>query len=73
VADNGRGIPEEFQEMIFEKFRQVELRDAGFKRGAGLGLTFCKMVVSEHGGEMWVESDGERGSTFVFTVPLYRR
>jgi len=73
VADNGRGIPEEFQEMIFEKFRQVELRDAGFKRGAGLGLTFCKMVVSEHGGKMWVESDGERGSTFIFTVPLYRR
>jgi PAS domain S-box-containing protein len=73
VADNGRGIPEEFQEMIFEKFRQVELRDAGFKRGAGLGLTFCKMVVSEHDGDMWVESDGERGSTFVFTLPLYQR
>ena len=73
VADNGRGIPEEFQEMIFEKFRQVELRDAGFKRCAGLGLTFCKMVVSEHGGEMWVESDGERGTTFIFTLPLYQR
>jgi PAS domain S-box-containing protein len=73
VADNGRGIPEEFQEMIFEKFRQVELRDAGFKRGAGLGLTFCKMVVSEHDGEMWVESDGERGSTFIFTLPLYQQ
>ncbi|UCE28268.1 MAG: PAS domain S-box protein [Candidatus Coatesbacteria bacterium] len=72
VADNGRGIPEEFQDIIFEKFRQVELRDAGFKRGTGLGLTFCKMVVSEHGGEMWVESDGDEGSTFVFTLPLYK-
>jgi PAS domain S-box-containing protein len=73
VSDNGRGIPEEFQEKIFEKFRQVELRDAGFKRGAGLGLTFCKMVVAEHKGEMWVESDGEHGSSFVFTLPLYHR
>lgn len=73
VSDNGRGIPEKYQEMIFEKFMQVELRDAGFKRGAGLGLTFCKMVVAEHDGDMWVESDGEHGSTFVCSLPLYQQ
>jgi PAS domain S-box-containing protein len=72
VSDNGRGIPEKYQEMIFEKFMQVELRDAGFKRGAGLGLTFCKMVIAEHDGDMWVESDGEHGSTFVCSLPLYQ-
>jgi PAS domain S-box-containing protein len=72
VSDNGRGIPEKYQEMIFEKFMQVELRDAGFKRGAGLGLTFCKMVVARHDGDMWVESDGEHGSTFICSLPLYQ-
>jgi len=72
VTDNGPGIPREFQEVIFEKFRQVELKKSGVKKGTGLGLTFCKMVVEAHGGEIDVESDGEHGSRFTFTLPLHK-
>jgi len=72
VKDNGPGIPKEFQEIIFEKFRQVELKKSGLKKGTGLGLTFCKMVVEAHGGTIEVESDGKQGSAFIFTLPLYK-
>jgi signal transduction histidine kinase len=72
VKDNGPGIPKEFQEIVFEKFRQVELKKSGLKKGTGLGLTFCKMVVEAHGGTIEVQSDGKRGSAFVFTLPLYK-
>lgn len=71
ITDNGPGIPLEFQEVVFEKFRQVELREKGLKKGTGLGLTFCKMAVEAHGGTIRVESDGRNGSSFIFTLPLY--
>ncbi|UCH78275.1 MAG: PAS domain S-box protein [Candidatus Coatesbacteria bacterium] len=71
ITDNGPGIPKEFQDIVFEKFRQVELRDKGLKKGTGLGLTFCKMAVEAHGGTIRVESDGRNGSSFIFTLPLY--
>jgi two-component system sensor histidine kinase/response regulator len=71
VADTGDGIPIEDQQRIFEKFGQVE-RPGKERRGAGLGLTFCKMAVEAHGGQIWVESRGlpGEGSTFTFTLPL---
>jgi PAS domain S-box-containing protein len=72
ITDNGPGIPREFQELVFEKFRQVELRKKGLKKGSGLGLTFCKMAVEAHGGTIRVESDGRNGSSFIFTLPLYQ-
>jgi PAS domain S-box-containing protein len=72
VKDNGPGIPGEFQDIIFEKFRQVELKKSGMKKGTGLGLTFCKMVVEAHEGAIEVESDGKQGSVFIFTLPLYQ-
>ena len=70
VRDNGIGIPLEDQTRIFEKFGQVESRDAGRKMSTGLGLTFCKFAVEAHGGRIWVESVPGEGSTFLFTVPL---
>jgi signal transduction histidine kinase len=70
VRDNGIGIPLEDQTRIFEKFGQVESRDAGHKMSTGLGLTFCKLAVEAHGGRIWVESVPGEGSTFHFTVPL---
>jgi signal transduction histidine kinase len=70
VTDTGEGIPAEAFEQIFEKFGQVESRQAGRKMSTGLGLTFCKMAVEEHGGRIWVESELGRGSTFRFVVPL---
>jgi len=69
VVDTGPGIPREEQSRIFEKFTQVRGR-TGRRRGFGLGLTFCRMVVEAHGGRIWVE-DGpqEKGSRFIFTMP----
>lgn len=67
VCDDGMGIPKEAQERIFEKFEQVGGK--GQRRGTGLGLAFCKMIVEAHGGRIWVESEPGRGSTFMFTLP----
>jgi two-component system sensor histidine kinase/response regulator len=69
VTDSGEGIPREAFQKIFEKFGQVETRQAGLKHSTGLGLTFCKMAVEAHGGRIWVESELGRGSTFFFTLP----
>lgn len=70
VRDTGTGIPPEAFGRIFEKFGQVESRQAGRKMSTGLGLTFCKMAAEAHGGRIWVESAPGQGSTFSFTVPL---
>jgi PAS domain S-box-containing protein len=70
VRDTGEGIPREAFQRIFEKFGQVESRKAGRKMSTGLGLTFCKMVAEAHGGQIWVESELGKGSTFSFTLPL---
>lgn len=70
IEDNGIGIPPEYLDKIFEKFVQVERRQAKLRTGAGLGLTFCKMVVETHGGNIRVESQVNRGSAFIFTLPL---
>jgi len=69
VIDTGPGIPPEYQQSIFEKFTQVKGYE-GKRRGTGLGLTFCKMVVEAHGGKIWVESEMGKGSKFSFTLPL---
>lgn len=69
VIDTGEGIPKEAFGKIFEKFGQVEGRKEGRKNSTGLGLTFCKMAVEAHGGEIWVESELGKGSTFFFTIP----
>jgi signal transduction histidine kinase/putative methionine-R-sulfoxide reductase with GAF domain len=66
VIDCGVGIAPEDQEMIFAKFGQVGER----RGGSGLGLTFCKLVVEAHGGQIWLESKVGEGSTFFFTLPV---
>lgn len=68
VQDEGRGIPAEAIERIFERFTQVARSDAVEKGGSGLGLTIAKAIVLAHGGRIWVESQMEQGSTFAFTV-----
>ena len=70
VRDTGEGVPLEYQERIFERFGQVESRRAGRRMSTGLGLTFCKLVVEAHGGQMWLESEVDKGSTFSFALPL---
>ena len=69
VTDNGIGISEEFQDSIFNFFRR--LHGAGEILGSGLGLAICKKIVTNHGGNIWVESEGEgRGSSFCFVIPV---
>ena len=70
VKDTGEGIPLESFERIFEKFGQVESRQAGRMMSTGLGLTFCKLAVEAHGGHIGVESVIGEGSTFCFALPL---
>jgi signal transduction histidine kinase len=67
IKDTGMGIPEDRFQMIFDEFYQVE---GGKHGGTGLGLAIAKRLVEEHGGNIWVESQLGKGSTFYFTLPL---
>lgn len=67
VADNGHGIAPEHHHRIFEKFGQTDVKHK--RIGTGLGLAFCRLAVEAHGGQIGVESDVGRGSTFWFTLP----
>ena len=70
ITDNGIGIAKEQQGGIFDMFVQV---DEGVKRtqsGAGLGLTIAKQIIELMDGKIWVESDLEKGSKFIFTCKL---
>jgi PAS domain S-box-containing protein len=70
VTDEGRGVPEEKSESIFERFSQVDASDSRDKGGSGLGLAICKSIVHAHGGRIWVEANTGKGSRFQFTIPL---
>jgi PAS domain S-box-containing protein len=70
VKDEGRGIPREKLETIFERFVQVDASDAREKGGTGLGLAICRSIVEQHGGRVWAESEPGRGSTFYVQLPL---
>ncbi|MDM9383822.1 response regulator [Chlorogloeopsis sp. ULAP01] len=70
VRDNGRGIPADKLESIFERFQQVDSSDSRNHDGTGLGLAICKSIVQQHGGQIWVDSELGKGSTFYFTIPL---
>lgn len=67
VCDTGSGIPIEYLPHIFDKFVQVPDAPTG---GAGLGLTLSKSIVEAHGGQISVQSQVGRGTTFTFTLPL---
>jgi CheY-like chemotaxis protein len=70
VKDTGIGIPEEDFEIIFDRFRQADNNtDERLYRGTGLGLSICKAFIEEMGGNIHVESEVEKGSTFYFTIP----
>lgn len=69
VEDRGRGIPPEKQEIIFERFRQVDVSDSRDRGGTGLGLSICRTIVRAHGGEITVDSEPGRGSLFRIHLP----
>ncbi len=68
VSDNGQGIPENKKHLVFDKFGQVEAKKMGQIRSTGLGLTFCKLAIEAHGGNIGVESVEGEGATFWFTM-----
>ncbi|MFB2938480.1 ATP-binding protein [Aerosakkonemataceae cyanobacterium BLCC-F154] len=70
ITDQGRGIPKDKLESIFESFQQVNSGDSREKGGTGLGLAICKNIVQRHQGLIWVESVMGQGSTFYFTLPF---
>lgn len=70
VQDEGRGIPRDKLETIFERFVQVDASDAREKGGTGLGLAICRSIVEQHGGRVWADSELTRGSTFYVQLPL---
>lgn len=69
VADQGRGIPAEKLEHIFERFSQVDASDSREKGGTGLGLAICRSIVQQHGGKIRVESTPGEGTTFSCLLP----
>lgn len=69
VKDQGRGVPAQLRDTIFDRFKQVDRKDRTEKGGAGLGLAICKSIVEAHAGKIGVESEEGKGSTFWFTLP----
>ena len=69
VEDQGRGIPQDKLDMIFERFQQGDASDSRALGGTGLGLAICRRIVQQHGGRIWAESEPGKGSRFLFTVP----
>jgi PAS domain S-box-containing protein len=69
VSDEGRGVPADDLELVFDRFHQVSPGDAREKSGTGLGLAITKSIIERHGGQVWVESEEGHGSTFRFALP----
>jgi NtrC-family two-component system sensor histidine kinase KinB len=67
VSDTGSGIPQEYLPHVFDKFVQVPGAATG---GAGLGLAISRLIVEAHGGQISVQSEPSKGSTFTFTLPI---
>ena len=68
VHDQGRGIPHDKLEHIFERFQQVDASDSRAMGGTGLGLAICRSIVSQHGGRIWATSEPGEGTTFHLTL-----
>jgi signal transduction histidine kinase len=69
VSDHGEGLSASEQARIFGPFQRLENSRPDQARGAGLGLMVCRRLVEAHGGEVWVESQKSKGSTFFFSLP----
>jgi len=70
VRDNGIGIPRDVQKDIFKKFFRADNAKKVESAGSGLGLFIAKSIVVGHSGDMWFESEENRGSTFFVSLPI---
>jgi len=68
VKDHGVGIRPEVQKILFEKTSGYSTRGTANEKGTGLGLILCKEFIEKNGGQIWLESEEGKGSTFYFTV-----
>lgn len=73
VSDSGIGLSKEDYEKMFMSFIQADFSTSRGYSGIGLGLYIAKNFIDLHGGKIWVESKGEKGSTFIFTLPMKRK
>jgi signal transduction histidine kinase len=69
VADDGPGIPDIDRERVFDRFYQVEAKEAGVRAGIGLGLSFCRLAAEAQQGTIHVESTEGGGTTFILDMP----
>jgi PAS domain S-box-containing protein len=72
IYDTGIGIAADQIDIIFQKFKQATLQDRHKVKGTGLGLSIVKQLIEVMGGEIWVDSQLGKGTTFTFTLPLKR-
>ncbi len=73
IADQGRGIPEDQLETIFERFKQVEYSDSRHRGGTGLGLAICRSIVQQHGGTIWAQRNPVTGVSMCVRLPRQQR
>ncbi|GAC1355356.1 MAG: hypothetical protein NVSMB3_00420 [Acidobacteriaceae bacterium] len=73
VSDEGRGIPSDKLDSIFDRFHQVEPSDARRKGGTGLGLAICRTIVQQHSGSIWAQRNLGPGTTFYVMIPRTAR
>jgi DNA-binding response OmpR family regulator len=71
VGDNGKGIPEDQVQYVFDRYYQVENTNTGFNTGTGIGLAYTKELIELHKGEIHVESRIDHGTTFTITLPVH--
>ncbi len=69
IEDQGRGIPAEKLENIFDRFQQGDASDSRAKGGTGLGLAICRSIITQHGGRIWATSTPGNGTNVHFTLP----
>jgi signal transduction histidine kinase len=70
VQDNGRGIREEDQTQVFDRFFKGDPSRNEYKKGSGLGLSIVKELVRAHGGKVTVKSKPGEGCLFMFSIPV---
>lgn len=70
VGDNGKGIPEEDKNYVFDKFYQSQNQNTIKPKGSGLGLSICEHIIKNHEGEIWLEKQNKKGAIFVFKLPI---